>query len=206
MATQEIRRRVFAGEMLPGTKVDQDSIAEDLGISKLPLREALITLEYEGLIENVPRRGAFVARITRNDIHDQYRVFGLVSGLAAERAATNISERELGILNDLADRMESGADREEQEQLNSEFHRRINHASESRRLLSMLGTLVKTLPQGFYEAHDEWPDKAHQDHRQIVKALTARSGSKARAAIEKHFADGADRAVALLEQQGFWDH
>ena len=71
-AAQEIRRRIFAGEMRPGSKVDQDAIAADLGISKLPVREALIALDGEGIIQVAPRRGAFVAELSREDVRDHY--------------------------------------------------------------------------------------------------------------------------------------
>jgi len=205
LAAQEIRRRIFAGELRPGTKIDQDAVAGELGISKLPVREALITLDHEGVVEHIARRGAFVAELTRDDIRDQYRVFGLVSGLAAERAAKSLSPESLQGLADLADRAESCADPAEQERLNFDFHRRINHGSDARRLISILRTLGKTVSHGFYEAHEDWPAKACEDHRRIVEALLARSGDRARTAVERHFADGAERAVALLEAQGFWD-
>lgn len=206
LAAQEIRRRVFSGRLSPGTKIDQGALAEELGISRLPIREALITLDHEGVVEHVMRRGAFVARLTRDDIRDHYRLFGLVSGLAAERAVKRVSEQGLQALRHIADRMESGVDRAEQERLNFDFHRRINHASESRRLISILGILSKTVSHGFYEAHEDWPDRAHEDHRRILDALATGSASRARAAVDRHFADGGDRAVALLEEQGFWAH
>ncbi|TCP50749.1 DNA-binding GntR family transcriptional regulator [Tamaricihabitans halophyticus] len=206
VAAQEIRRQVFAGELRPGSKVDQEALAEQLGVSKIPIREALLILEHEGVIENVARRGAFVARLSRNDIQDHYRVFGVVSGLAAERAAKNMPKASLLALTDIADRMESGVGPEEQESLNFEFHRRINYAADSRRLTSILGIMSRTLPHGFYVAHQEWPEKAHEDHRKILRALTARTAARSRTAMEKHFADAGDHAVALLEAQGFWDH
>ncbi|SFW79792.1 GntR family transcriptional regulator [Amycolatopsis australiensis] len=205
MAAQEIRRRVFSGQLRPGAKIDQDALADELGISKLPVREALITLDHEGVVEHIARRGAYVARMTREDIRDHYRVFGLVSGLAAERAARNLSPESLQALTDLADRMAAETDPAEQERLNFEFHRRINHASGSRRLVSILGLLAKTVSHGFYEAHEDWPGKASEDHRRILNALAARSAARAKSLVEKHFADGGERAVALLEQQGFWD-
>ncbi|MBB1154753.1 GntR family transcriptional regulator [Amycolatopsis dendrobii] len=205
LAAHEIRRRVFSGQLRAGEKIDQEALADELGISKLPIREALITLDHEGVVEHIARRGAFVARMTRDDIRDHYRVFGLVSGLAAERAAKNLSPESLQALHDLADRMESGADRAEQERLNFEFHRRINYAADSRRLVSILGILAKTVSHGFYEAHEDWPGKAHEDHRKILNALSARSAARARSVVEKHFSDGGERAVALLERQGFWD-
>ncbi|MGV9292929.1 GntR family transcriptional regulator [Amycolatopsis sp. NPDC003676] len=121
-------------------------------MSMRPIREALITLDHEGVVEHIARRGAFVARMTRDDIRDHFRVFGVVSGLAAERAAKNLSPESLQAMHDLADRMESAVDRADQERLNFEFHRRINYAADSRRLLSLLGILGKTVSHGFYEA------------------------------------------------------
>ena len=61
-------------------------------MSRLPVREALIELAHESLIDAVPRRGAFVARLDRADIVDHYRIFGLIAGLAASRAATALTE------------------------------------------------------------------------------------------------------------------
>ncbi|MBP0656595.1 GntR family transcriptional regulator, partial [Mycobacterium tuberculosis] len=82
-AAREIRSLVFAGELRPGSKVDQDALAEKLGMSKLPVREALIALAGEGIIETIPRRGAFVADLAREDIRDHYWMLGVISGLAA---------------------------------------------------------------------------------------------------------------------------
>lgn len=203
-AADEIRRRIFAGELPPGSKIDQERLARDLGISRVPVREALITLHDEGIIENVARRGAFVARLSREDVHDHYRLLGVVSGLAAERAAANLSEEDLAGLRAIADLMESGVSAREEERLNFELHRRINRAARSRRLLSVLGVLQHAIPGTFYESHSEWSDRAHDDHRRMIDALGARDGSRARQEIERHFVGAADRAVAYLEARNFW--
>jgi DNA-binding GntR family transcriptional regulator len=200
----EIRHRVFSAQLLPGTRVDQERLAQDLGVSRVPVREALITLHDEGTIENVAHRGAFVADLSRDDIHDHYRLLGLVSGLAAERAARMMTEQEIAGLRELAIRMESVDALREEDALNFEFHRRINRAAGSRRLASVLNILVKAIPTVFYETHSLWPAKAHGDHRRIVEALAARRSDQARRATERHFADGGARAVDYLEHHGFW--
>ena len=203
-AAEEIRRRVFAAELPPGSKIDQESLARELGISRVPVREALITLHDEGIIENIARRGAFVAPLSREDVHDHYHLIGVVSGLAAERAATNITAAELEDLIAIADRMERAVSVEDEERLNVEFHRLINRASRSRRLLSVLGMLVNAIPGTFYESHSDWSEQAHQDHRDTIDALIARDGQRARLAVEEHFVAAADRAVAYLEARNFW--
>lgn len=203
-AAAEIRRRVFAGEIRPGTKVDQDAIAEHLGISKLPVREALISLASEGIIETIPRRGAFVADLSREDIRDHYWMLGVISGLAAERACANITDDELGELSDRATDMEATEDLYALEHLNVGFHRVINRGARSRRLLAELRLLSGAIPHGFFDTHPDAVASSLRDHREIVDALTSRSPGMARTLTEGHFLRGGHRAVALLEARGFW--
>jgi DNA-binding GntR family transcriptional regulator len=203
-AAQEIRRQVFAGEMKPGSKVKQEAIAARLGISKLPVREALIALEGEGLIQTIPRRGAFVASLTREDIRDHYWMLGVVSGLSAERAAARLSEEQTIQLSDIARRLEEANAPTSQEHLNFCFHRVINHASASRRLISELRLLSSAIPVGFYGSHSDWIASGVRDHREILDALLARSAGQARILTEGHFLRGGNQAVALLEARGFW--
>lgn len=204
LAAQEIRHRVLNGDLRPGQRVDQDTLAVDLGISKLPVREALISLSYEGIIEQVARRGAYVTALSRDDIRDHYVVFGMVAGLAAERAATRMTPADLERLDELATRMETGPQGAEQDDLNFEFHRVINRASDSRRLVSILGGLGRLIPHGWFGSHGGWAERAHDEHRAIVAALQRRDGSAARRLTEDHFAGGGDVAVQRLEAQNYW--
>lgn len=204
LAAQEIRQRVLNGDLRPGQKVDQDTLAVDLGISKLPVREALISLGYEGIIEQVARRGAFVSALSRDDIRDHYVVFGLVGGLAAERAAARITAVDLARLRELALRMESGAPGREQDSLNFEFHRVINLASASPRLVAILSSLGRLIPYGWFENHDGWAERAHVEHREILDALERRDSDTARHLTEAHFAGGGDVAVQRLESHHYW--
>ena len=205
LAAAEIRQRIFSGALRPGSKVDQDAIAADLGMSKLPIREALITLDSEGLVRNIPRRGAFVAPLTRDDIRDHYHIFGTVVGIAAERAAEHLDDDELQRLQELADAMEASTSPAEQEELNHEFHRAINLAGRSRRLTSVLSLLGKALPSGFYEFHTEWSQTANADHREILDALKGRDAGEAGRAMSRHLQRSAEHAMRFLEQTGFWD-
>lgn len=202
---QEIRRQIFAGEIKPGTRVDQDAIAGRVGVSKLPVREALIALEGEGVIQMIPRRGAFVASLAREDIRDHYWMLGVISGLAAERAAAKLSERSLDELRGIASQMESADASVSQENLNFCFHRLINRAAGSRRLVSELKLLSTAIPFGFFDSHPDWIATGLRDHREILDALTSRSAGMARTLTEGHFLRGGNQAVALLESRGFWN-
>jgi DNA-binding GntR family transcriptional regulator len=203
VAAEEIRSRVFSADLRPGTRIDQEALARDLGVSRVPVREALITLNDEGIVESVARRGVFVAALSRADVHDHY-LLGLVSGVAAERAAQNLGPENVAGLRQLVQRMASAVTPAEEEQLNFELHRRINRAAGSRRLLALLRILVKAIPNTFYESHSQWPEKARDDHARIIHALAQGDGRVAGPEMEQHFTDAADRADAHLEGRGFW--
>lgn len=190
--------------MRPGSKVDQDAIAADLGISKLPVREALIALDGEGIIQVAPRRGAFVAELSREDVRDHYWMFGLISGIAAERAVAHLTENDIAALDDLATAMESEASGTSRDGLNNEFHRIINRAAGSRRLLAELKLLSNAIPDGFYDEHPEWIADAMRDHREIVDVLRSRSAGMVRTLIEGHFLRAGNQAVTVLAERGFW--
>src|ERR1700683_1827015 len=131
-AARYIRDQILAGELRPGQKIDQDAVAHALQISRLPVRESLIVLELDGLVENIPRRGAYVSRLAPADIHDHYEGYGVVSGLAGGRAVTLMEEAEFARLEELMDRMKESTNPDEQDRLNFEFHREINRAGRSR--------------------------------------------------------------------------
>src|ERR1700761_1897938 len=81
-----VRSLIFEGELRPGMRVPQDAIAHDLGVSRIPVREALIVLEREGWVTNEMHRGAFINALDERTVHDHYELFGLIYGFAAKRA------------------------------------------------------------------------------------------------------------------------
>src|ERR1700716_4658430 len=81
-----IRRLIFDGHLRPGTRVPQDEVAQALGVSRIPVREALIALEREGWVTIEMHRGSFVNALDARSVRDNYELFGLVFGFAAQRA------------------------------------------------------------------------------------------------------------------------
>jgi DNA-binding GntR family transcriptional regulator len=81
-----VRRRIFDGELRPGERVPQDEITSALGVSRIPVREAIIALEREGWVTIEPFRGAFVNALDAHSVRDNYALFGMVWGFAAKRA------------------------------------------------------------------------------------------------------------------------
>lgn len=198
-----VREQILTGLLKPGTHIDQDAICEALGVSRSPVREAIIVLGQEGLLEVLPRRGAQVAYLTRADVIDHYELFGLVSGRAAAIAAENLSkadEEELQRIHAQFD-PRGGQDMSE---LNADFHRVINRYS-SPRTRWLLRLLERSVPSRYYEFADGWDERAVGHHAQILLALMNRDGEAARKAMEHHLNEGGVTAADALEAQGFWD-
>lgn len=200
-----IREQIFSGAFKPGQKIDQDRVAQEFGVSKLPVREALIALESEGLVDNLARRGAFVAQLTPEDVADHYAIFGMLVALAHERASERITDAQVSVLEQILERMEATRDLAEQEALNDDFHRMVNQIGGSRRLKSVLRVLAQGIPRGFFEFTPDWSEQAMRDHRSILKALREHDGEAAARQARQHLADGGRAAVAMLRATGFWD-
>jgi DNA-binding GntR family transcriptional regulator len=204
-AAAYLREQILTGRLVPGTKIDQDEISEELGMSRLPVREALIELAHESLVDAVPRRGAFVAHLDRADIVDHYRIFGLIAGLAASRAATALTEEELADLRDVHESFVAATDPDDKAYWNHEFHKVINQAGGSRRLVSVLGLLSRSLPVRYFEFVPQWADISAGHHARILAALEARDSGEAQHVVEHHLAESGDLAVEILQEMGYWD-
>ena len=204
-AADYLREQILTGQLPPGTKIDQDEISEALGISRLPVREALIELANEGLVDAVPRRGAFVASLERADIVDHYRVFGLVAGLAASRAATSLTDADLVELREIHESFAAATDADTQASWNHEFHRRINRAGGSRRLVSVLALLSRSLPVRYFEFVPGWAETSARHHARILTALEQRDAHEAQRLMEHHVTESGELAVGILQEMGYWD-
>lgn len=200
-----LRDAIISGALKPGERIDQDQISEQLGISRLPVREALIALHGEGLVRTLPRRGTYVERLTPDDIADHYQLFGHMAGLAASRAAARASDEEIEQMRRLHAEMAGVSDPEELERLNHDLHRVVNIAGGSRRLNTLIDLLARSLPQHFYAMNPEWISEAHGHHADIVAAIASRDPAKAQRAMEAHMIAGARHAVEALRRGGFFD-
>jgi DNA-binding GntR family transcriptional regulator len=190
-----VRRAIFSGELKPGERINQDELAEKLELSRLPIREAMIALEREGLIRTIPRRGSFVWDFRRQDILDQYEVYALVSGLATERAAQNLTPDGIATLRRSVDEMTTQKDPGLREAANDQFHTVINRASRSPRLMWLLGLLASSVPPGY---HDTGWEIAARDHLEIIDHLERGDGAAAAEAMRNHIRHTGAHAVGFL--------
>jgi DNA-binding GntR family transcriptional regulator len=200
-----LRDGILAGTLKPGQRIDQDAIADELGVSRLPVREALISLDREGLVHTIPRKGSYVSRIDRSDIADHYTIFGQVAGLAAARAVSRLDDDAIVELVTLHEAMSRAESLTEQQRLNHEFHRTINRAAGSQRMTSMLQLLSRSLPMPYADFPAEWLDEANRQHKDILDAFRRRDTLAAQRAMEQHINASARHAIEVLEGLDFFE-
>ncbi|ALE73541.1 GntR family transcriptional regulator [Pseudonocardia sp. EC080610-09] len=199
---EHIRSMIFDGRLSAEQRIPQDAIAAELGVSRLPVREALITLETDGLVAAEPHRGTFVVPIRSEDIEDHYRLYGMAQGLASAGAARRITEPVLTRLDELHRRMSSTDDPDLVHDLNWEFHSLINHTGASRRTLSVLRQLSHNLPREVYGIPQAASPSATRQHAAIIEALRARDGAAADHLNQEHARAEGDEVVAVLKRNG----
>ena len=204
-AAAYLREQILTGKLRPGTKVDQDEVSVALGMSRVPVREALIELAQESLIDAVPRRGAYVAVLDRTDVIDHYRIFGLIAGLAGSRAATALTDDQLAELRRINESFVAATEPEDKAFWNHEFHKMINQAGGSRRLASVLRLLSRSLPVKYFEFVPQWAEISARHHERILSALEARDAHEAQRMLEHHVAESGDLAVDILQEMGYFE-
>ncbi len=197
-----IRELILTGALKPGTHIDQEAIGAVLGVSRSPIREAIVVLGQEGLLDVLPRRGAQVSRITREDVIDHYELFGLVSGRAAAIAATHLSDAQRADLEQLHDKFKPNSD-VDLSALNADFHRVINRAAPARTRW-LLGLLERTVPSRYYDFTDGWDEQAVTHHGDILEAILERQPDRARQAMEHHLHESGVAAADSLAARDFW--
>jgi DNA-binding GntR family transcriptional regulator len=203
-----IRDLIMAGKVRPGERLRLEELAAQLGVSITPVREALLTLRGEDMVELQPRRGYVVAPLSRQDIEDVFALQANLAGELAARAARRTSQEQLAELGGLQEALReaaAGARLPELERLEFTFHRLINRVTESRKLARFLHAATRYTPHRFYASDPAWRANMVSDHEALLGALTARDADAARAAMERHFTDGAQRLIKHLDDVGMWD-
>jgi DNA-binding GntR family transcriptional regulator len=197
-----IRESIFSGRIPPGSKLQQEATAAQLGISRLPVRQAFVKLEGEGLLYQLGNRGTFVAPLTQRDILDHFVLFGMVSGHAAAAGAEQATDEMLENLERLNERALNSSTAEERIRANWAFHAVLNKSGASRRTLAVLKSLSNTIPRGRFAAEDL--DQARAEHEAILAGLRAHDPAAVETAVVAHLRSSGERTVRKMAESGFW--
>lgn len=198
-----LRGMILVGELLPGEVVTHDDLAGRLGVSTMPVREALLALSHEGLVESRPNRSFQVTRTSREDIEDIYRVHAFLAGLLSARAAENASAALIEELTEIQ-RQWHGASPAELSELNWRFHRAVHRAAGSPKLSLILKNIARYIPQSFYVLVEGGPDFVQRSHAEIFAALSARDPEAAREAAERNVLASGQLLIDHFLERGYW--
>ncbi len=197
-AAGELRNRIVSGRLPPGSRLDLDQLTAEFGTSRTPIREALIELSHEGLVTVAPRSGITVLGLTADDAVDNFAILATLAGKAAEWAATRITADELTGLRELADAVTRADD---VVAANWRFHRGVNLASRSSRLLVFIRHAVRIVPTNYFELFPEQEQQSRHDHAALLDAIARGNGGDARTIAEHHVLQAGDALGDWLQAQ-----
>jgi DNA-binding GntR family transcriptional regulator len=180
---RELRNRIITGELAPGSRLDLDRITDEFGISRTPVREALIELSHEGLVQVAPRSGITVLGITPADAVDNFALLATLSGRAAGWATERAADSELAELRRLASAIVGAPDVVD---ANWRFHRALNGAAGSPRLLTFIRQAVRAVPSNYFDLFPEQEHLAVSEHANLLDAMERRDAGAARFIAEDH--------------------
>ena len=190
---ESLRQRIFRRELAPGAWIDELRIAEEFGISRTPLREALKVLAAEGLVTMKVRRGAYVTEVSEKDLADVYHLLGLLESDAAAVVAERATHAQRQELDTLHAELEAAAgDSERFFSLNERFHMRLLEFADNRWRDQMVADLRKLmkLHRRSSLARQGRIAESLAEHREIVAAVQRHDAEAARAAMLRHFTKG----------------
>lgn len=186
-----IREDILNDQYVTGSKIVEAKLADELGVSRTPVREALKQLELDGLVENIPNRGVVVKGISKQDISDIYTIRQAIEGIAATWCIERITEAELAELKGIFDLMEFYTfknDVEKISELNTKFHEVIYHSTKSRYLEHVLRDFqifIKSTRNKSLKTEGRL-EEALIEHRRIIDAIIAKDVESAKAGIFDH--------------------
>jgi DNA-binding GntR family transcriptional regulator len=199
-----IRSLVFEGELRPGRRIPQDEIATTLGVSRIPVREAIIALEREGLVTIEPHRGAFINPITRDTIRDQYELYGLAFGLATRRAAERGGDSFVDDLDAVHTQLLAATDPDDFAARNDEFLGLIVKAASSPRVQAVLRVLSGLVPGNFFAAVPGTIETQRTGTTAMMRAVRKSGGDAAADACLVMMRRQGDAVIKMLDAREFF--
>ena len=217
----QLHARVLSGELPSGTRLRQEALAEEFGVSRTPVREALRKLQAGGLVELQPHRGAVVRGLSSREIRDAYEVRAALEALAAQLAAERISRGQLQRLNHAQGefraalertvaRRQGGREVGEREirlwgSANDEFHQTIHEASGNEVLAGTLADLHRNFPRDLsrlvVSESTAMLEANVREHEAILDALARHDSKAAHELMQRHVARAGNLVTLRVEQQ-----
>lgn len=203
---QTLRQAILRGELEPGERLMEIQLANKLGVSRTPIREAIRKLELEGLVLMIPRKGAEVAEITEKSLRDVLEVRSSLEDLAVELACERIKEEQVQELKKAAEEFEEalqGGDLTEYAEADVKFHDVIYHATENQKLVQLLYNLREQMYR--YRVEYLKRSEVHQtllaEHQYIIECIEKHDKEAAKHAIRTHIDNQFEKVANTIREK-----
>ncbi len=198
-----LRDLILKGELAPGDRLMEIHLAEKLGVSRTPVREAIRLLEREGLAITIPRRGAQVARMTEKDLSDVLEVREVLDGLAIEKACNNVNDEIIDRLKASMEDFKCAIDTKDPKAIveaDEAFHRIIYEAADNPRLLSIVDNLKEQMYRFRFEYVREETDYSRllKEHNELVQGLKNKDVESVKKAMHIHLQNQVDAVRSII--------
>lgn len=202
---ETMREAIISGQLKPGERLMEVQLAEEMGVSRTPVREAIRKLELEGFVVMVPRKGAYVADISTKDIADVFEIRAALEALAAGLAAERITDEELEELQRTLVKVSKSAESHDLEnliQVDTEFHDVLYKASRNERLVQIISNLREQI-QRFRSTTLAAPGRmkdALEEHKKIVDAISERNVALAAQLAQEHIENAENSMLEAIRK------
>jgi len=203
----QLRQDIITGDLKPGERLREIKLAEKMGASRTPIREAIRRLEMEGLVVMVPRHGATVAGITRKQLMDVLEIRRALEELAIELACSRMTVAQLNELKELERDIKEQKDSTDSlalSDIDEKFHEKIYQATNNPRLIQMLAELREQMYRyrlEYMKAMDK-RNKLVTEHNRILKAIETGDVEMGKNAIRVHINSQEEEILAKIDQLG----
>ncbi len=202
LAAEELRRRIFDGRLRPGDRIPIDGVAADLGVSRLPVREAVQLLARDGLITARSHHGAYVAEFDADVLRDHFHIVGMVQGMAAARLARGATVEQLADIRALNERLQVETTGMAVHRLVMAFMARVNEFGGSARQRSVLRALGRMLPSGFFIDVPGSDESSRTGTRALLDAIESGDPVRAEKVAIDVVTERAELVIAQLQSLG----
>lgn len=204
-AYEELKSRIIRMELHSGVLMTESRIAEDLGMGRTPVREAIQKLKHEGFVKVIPRKGVMVSSLSADEVRSIYEMADGLEGMTARLAAERASQNEINELNSIVYEMKralAANDMQAWVQSDDAFHAQIlkisgnSHITEAMELIEGLVSRVRMIVVQVKGL----PGKSTNEHEQIARMISERRGNDARDAIQRHHQRVREDIVATIQR------